>query len=431
MKNRFILIALLIVVFTACHSDDDSTTVYLTATTYNIDYKEQTLYISVRDPNTRGWEFAFEDSWITPSIDSGDSTRTFELYVDANTSFEERSTYGILKFYENGAINYDTLTVYQDAEELQVYLPENTVTVSSSGGIIPFKIASNMPYGLYSKPTWLEFLEARALEIETKYLDVEANPLYGYREGYVIFVHDDDADVTDSLYVFQYGVGDMTTDSLALVDLYNSTNGSSWTNKWDLSEPVTSWYGVTVESVGSLGIGKRVVSLSLGNNNLVGTIPSTLVNAAYIEILKLNDNSISGTIPSDIGTMLNLTTLYLYNNQLTGEIPSTIGGCYKLDRLHLYNNELSGAIPESIGNMTELEALGLHNNNLKYSLPESIGYLEELYTLTLYNNRLSGTIPNSYIENEQCSSWDSNKNICPQQDGYGFLNCEALDYEFD
>ncbi|MCA9324441.1 hypothetical protein KDA23_00005, partial [Candidatus Saccharibacteria bacterium] len=55
-------------------------------------------------------------------------------------------------------------------------------------------------------------------------------------------------------------------DSLALVDLYNATNGPSWTNKtnWLSSSPINSWFGVRM-------LNGRVDSLLLFDNNLVGT----------------------------------------------------------------------------------------------------------------------------------------------------------------
>lgn len=427
MKNKFILIALLLGLIVACHSDDDSTSVYITSGSYDIDYTEQTLYVGVSDVNQISWTFHFEDDWITTSRESGDSSRIFEIYVEANTSLEERETYGILTFFENGIINYDTLSVTQEGEELQVYLPDDSLVVASTGGIVPFAVGSNMSYSVRSEPYWLTTMATRVINMDTMYLDVEANPLYGYREGYVIFNHDDDYDVADSLYVFQYGIGDISTDSLALIALYNSAGGANWTNKWDLSEPLTDWYGVTV---GSVAVGNRVTSLRLSNNNLVGTIPDEIVQVAYLNTLMLNDNTLSGSIPTEIGTMVSLSMLYLYNNELSGEIPSGIGGCYRMTRLHLYNNEFTGNIPESIGNMTELAALGLHNNSMKGSLPEYIGDIETLYTLTLYNNKLSGTIPSSYAENDQCGSWNAATNICPQQEGFGFYNCESLYYPY-
>ncbi|MFI3267251.1 MAG: hypothetical protein R3Y51_00905 [Rikenellaceae bacterium] len=434
MKNKFILIALILGLVAACNSDDDSTSVYFTTGDYYVDYQEQTVYAKVSDANEIPWTLHIEDDWITSTRTSGDSTKLFYLYIEANEALEERETYAIITFFENGITNYDTLTITQKAEELQIYLPEHTLEVSSSGGLISYEIASNMPYSLASKPEWLSLVdgaETRALDIEIKYLDVEANPLYGIREGDIIFNHDDDATVADTLYVMQYGIGDISSDSLSLVALYNSTNGANWTNKWNLSDPMEDWYGVTVGSIGYSGLGNRVLSLKLANNNLVGEIPEDITNIAYLEEIMLNGNSLSGEIPSDIGTMIQLKTIYLYNNQLSGSIPESLGDSYKLSSLYLQNNQLSGSIPESLGNITELTALGLDNNNLKGTLPASIGYLEKLYILTLYNNKLEGTIPSSYSDNEMMGSWNASVYICPQQEGFGFFNCEDLYNPFD
>ncbi|MCH8838691.1 MAG: hypothetical protein IIA60_13000 [Candidatus Marinimicrobia bacterium] len=48
----------------------------------------------------------------------------------------------------------------------------------------------------------------------------------------------------------------LESDSLALVALYDSTDGANWTNTWDLNTPVDTWYGVTVS-------GGRVTELCL------------------------------------------------------------------------------------------------------------------------------------------------------------------------
>ena len=57
-------------------------------------------------------------------------------------------------------------------------------------------------------------------------------------------------------------------DSLALVDLYNNTDGPNWTNNSNWLVPgqeVRTWYGVFA--------GNRVTSINLVNNNLSGTLP--------------------------------------------------------------------------------------------------------------------------------------------------------------
>lgn len=49
-----------------------------------------------------------------------------------------------------------------------------------------------------------------------------------------------------------------------LLRLYNATQGEFWTQKWNLSAPISRWYGVSLNNNGD------VVSLSLANNNLNG-----------------------------------------------------------------------------------------------------------------------------------------------------------------
>ena len=59
-------------------------------------------------------------------------------------------------------------------------------------------------------------------------------------------------------------------DSLALVALYNSTDGDNWNNNTNwLSGPVDSWNGIIVHD-------SWVSYIDLGNNNLNGTIPPEL-----------------------------------------------------------------------------------------------------------------------------------------------------------
>ena len=54
----------------------------------------------------------------------------------------------------------------------------------------------------------------------------------------------------------------LALDSLALVDLYHSTNGANWTHNdnW-LTGPVSTWYGITISN-------DRVTIVDLYPNNL-------------------------------------------------------------------------------------------------------------------------------------------------------------------
>src|SRR4051812_20119092 len=122
-------------------------------------------------------------------------------------------------------------------------------------------------------------------------------------------------------------------DSLALVDLYNSTDGAHWTNNsgW-LNGPVKSWYGINVSS-------DRVDQLILENNNLQGTLQSSLGKLTHLWNFDLHNNSLAGSIPSSLGNLVNLITLDLRYNLLTGTIPSSIGKLTNLSMLGFASNQ--------------------------------------------------------------------------------------------
>ena len=73
-------------------------------------------------------------------------------------------------------------------------------------------------------------------------------------------------------------------DSLALVALYDSTDGANWTNNTNwFSGPVSTWYSITVSD-------NRVTRISLIWNNLAGSLPPEIGNLPLLEKLILNVN---------------------------------------------------------------------------------------------------------------------------------------------
>ncbi|WP_338767116.1 choice-of-anchor D domain-containing protein [Bernardetia sp. ABR2-2B] len=186
----------------------------------------------------------------------------------------------------------------------------------------------------------------------------------------------------------------------ALVALYNSTNGNSWTNNtnWNTSQTPASntvdnsWHGVTV-------VGGRVTQLNLTNNNLVGSIPTQIGDLTALQVLRLNTiaaanpNQISGTLPTQIGNLTNLIELVLSFNQITGNIPTSIGNLTNLTELDLYGNLLSGSIPTQIGTMTSLQRFIVGDNNLTGTVPSQINNLSNLTRIELQDNNLTGVIP--------------------------------------
>ncbi len=181
-------------------------------------------------------------------------------------------------------------------------------------------------------------------------------------------------------------------DSLALVAFYNSTGGLNWNNNtgW-LVGPVSSWYGVTVQS-------NRVVYLgspgSFAFNNLNGQVPSDIGDLTGLKKLTIGNNpELSGSIPQEIGNLQLLVGLGIGNCSLSGIIPISIGNCSCLEFINLWGNNLNGPIPSVIGNLNSLESIDLHGNQLSGPIPREIGNCSNLLELRLGNNLLSGPIP--------------------------------------
>ncbi len=197
------------------------------------------------------------------------------------------------------------------------------------------------------------------------------------------FNYDPDATVDDGSCVYQSVI-----DSLALVALYNSTNGDGWTNNtsWLTDIPFCNWYGITCES-------GNVTEVVQNNNNLMGSIPPELGNLINLTILVLSNNHLTGTVPSELGGLVNLNVLSLFNNQLTGIIPSELGNLENLITLTLASNLLTGTIPSEFGNMTNLNNLYLFSNQLTGLIPAELENLMNLSKMYLYSNQLTGIIP--------------------------------------
>jgi Leucine-rich repeat (LRR) protein len=200
-------------------------------------------------------------------------------------------------------------------------------------------------------------------------------------------------------------------DSLALVALYNNTNGDGWTNhtNWMISE-VSTWYGITVT-------GNRVSAIVLNNNNLsgplpavigdltgltdiqmfnnelTGSLPSTIGNLVNLQSIYISSNYLSGPIPPEIGNLTDLVSLNIGGNSFSGELPAELGNLESLSSLIITNCQITGPLPEEIGNLTNLNSINLYGNDLTGSIPESIGNLPNLYQLSLAYNQLSGDIP--------------------------------------
>ena len=124
------------------------------------------------------------------------------------------------------------------------------------------------------------------------------------------------------------------SDSLALVSLYNATNGPSWTNNTNwLTGPVDTWFGVAV-------VNDTVYAVTLSFNNMMGSLPTDLDQFTGIETLSIYGNPITGSIPPSIGNITSLRVLDLRHNQLNDSLPSSLTNLINLEELLIAGNQI-------------------------------------------------------------------------------------------
>ncbi|MCB9264981.1 MAG: gliding motility-associated C-terminal domain-containing protein [Lewinellaceae bacterium] len=217
------------------------------------------------------------------------------------------------------------------------------------------------------------------------------------------------------------------SDSLALVELYNATHeNGQWTNEWNLSQPMDSWYGVDLNgegcvtslNVSSNGLGGELPDLNLpaleffecSNNQLSGTIPD-FSNMPSLEAFSCSVNQFSGTIP-DFANLPNLLGFSCENNELRGSIPNFSNLSF-LEYFNCGDNELSGSIPV-FSNLSNLRAFLCQNNNLSGDIPDYSNNCPNLQRFYHNNNQYTfeGILPNIatndlFIQNNAVQASDS------------------------
>ncbi|MDE2646270.1 MAG: M66 family metalloprotease [Bacteroidota bacterium] len=133
--------------------------------------------------------------------------------------------------------------------------------------------------------------------------------------------------------------GDCTPDQverLALLELYDQTNGPSWRNAtgWGRDSSLDTWHGVST-------VNGRVTELVLPGNGLAGPIPGEVANFTALTVLNLADNSLSGTLSEEISLLSNLTELRVNDNSaLEGSLRYDLTNLFNLDVFHFGGTSL-------------------------------------------------------------------------------------------
>ncbi|CAM6078987.1 unnamed protein product [Sphagnum tenellum] len=146
-----------------------------------------------------------------------------------------------------------------------------------------------------------------------------------------------------------------------------------------------------------------VISLSLSNASIVGTLPPAIGNLTnLLELTLTNNPGLSGIIPKELSNITSLTILNLSNNNFSGSIPEELfmNEDPYLQQLDLSGNQLTGQIP-NFRAAYRLNTVKLSQNQLSGPSPpfydEFAGFgfvnLTRLLTIDLSKNSLIGSPP--------------------------------------
>ncbi|KAI9115893.1 hypothetical protein K1719_012823 [Acacia pycnantha] len=134
------------------------------------------------------------------------------------------------------------------------------------------------------------------------------------------------------------------------------------------------------------------IFLSLSHNALYETIPNSICNASYLQVLDLSNNNFSGVIPLCLAQSEILGVMNLGKNNLSGNIPDTFQASCTLRTLDLSSNNLQGPIPKSLSYCTTLEVLDIGSNKINDEFPCLLKTIPTLQVMVLRRNNFHGHI---------------------------------------
>lgn len=416
--------------FLSCEKDDTlKANFYISPSYKSVVQPEDTTINFIIFVKKGKWELTCDVDWVLPQRLSGSAGGdTIQLKVKANPYRENRVAGIVVSNPGQGNSNIPLSIQQKGIPDIIESIP-NPIYADNLPDVEKIVIKSNIDWTISSFPSWLTLSAVvkdsvvGTLTYSSMIVSVFENPNVFFRSENIV-LKGTVLDKTTDVVVYQDGYGTLATDSLALLSLYNSTNGGAWKTTWNLTKPLSQWHGVEVaEIVHGKNKRVRVVALALSSNNLVGELPDDIYDLTMLKLLWLDRNSLTGFLSEKLSQFTLMENFRMGDNsQLEGVITTKIGDLSNLNYFSLYNTKVSGEIPSSIGNLSQLKSLELNSNELTGGLPESLGLLEDITNLKLQDNYLEGVIPATFKNNIQWFYWDIRKNICPQK-GVGFTNC--------
>ena len=335
------------------------------------------------------WTVSCPDAWVTVSPTSGTGNGSFKITVTENDKFEVRSSTVTVKAGDKTA----SVRVSQLSLSPSILVNPTTLDVDAVGGTADVDITANSPWTV-SVPEdcgWITAEPASGEGNAKVTLTVAASDIRVARNAVVTF-KETVGNSTKTVTVNQAAVepGHLA-DSLALVAIYNASNGANWAkNQWELDKSIDTWPAVTVTD-------GRVTALKLSTSGVITenwTLPEEVGDLTELVELRINSNKLSGAIPDAVYGLSKLQKLYLQNNDLTGSLSGKIAQLTELNELYVDRNaNLTGSIPAEIGSLKKLARLNISQTGIGGEIPAELGQCESLLQFMAFQTDLSGNLP--------------------------------------
>lgn len=225
-------------------------------------------------------------------------------------------------------------------------------------------------------------------------------------------------------------------DSIALVELYNLTNGPEWTNNtnWLTINPIYTWYGIELSPTSN-----NVAKIELPNNNLQNAIPNSIISIFTIDVIDVSNNQIED-LPY-LGGGIDPTYIDVRNNRLTFEdleINTSISYPLLVDPQQQIGNDtiVNKAIGQSY--ILDVDVAGFSNtytwfkDNVQITTPSSSSSLPLTNLVTTNSGNYQCQITSIDVTNLTLYSNTTTLNVgfCTDQLG-GLYHCNQLVIQFD
>ena len=267
------------------------------------------------------------------SGDAGEDIRV-NVQVDSNLSYRDRNFVILLK-----SESLEERIEVRQLKQNVILLGGNRYEVTFEEQTLTVEVRSNVDYRVEigEGSDWIiETPESRSGELKRReHVFRIANNLQESARTGLIFFRDLSSSLSDELTLIQSGWEDPDPERTALVSIYESSGGSSWTrnDNWCSDKPLSDWYGVETDAWG------HVTALRLSHNNLSGTISEKISKLTGLQHLDLSWNDLGGEISRKVGTevcsdldnLLELETINFGHNRLRGDFMPI--NWYKLERL--------------------------------------------------------------------------------------------------